>query len=302
VKASFQILKDRGYSTLFGNHESDNGDRHGNGNGNGNGNEENGSDNKRIKRMTVAKAMQPHVHELNPLLEECEINESQNIDTIPDEYFTKFDIIVASNIGLDSAIRISNAVKVNDNGNTSEGENSISKNTKFYLVHSFGYYACALMDLGEGHTFRKEIGKDKLSDVMTVKPYTSLESMSKTLLKDVKDRWHKNGPPVVYVKYRALLHYHAQKKVWPDGSSDDFVSVTKEFLKMQGLKDDYLGDDGDLKQLASTASAEVSPVCAVMGGVLGNEVIKAISSKGEPANNIMMFDGTDGGCRSFVLK
>ena len=60
------------------------------------------------------------------------------------------------------------------------------KSTKFYLVHSFGYYACALMDLGEGHTFRKEIGKDKLSDFVTVELYTSLESMPKILLKDAK--------------------------------------------------------------------------------------------------------------------
>ena len=126
--------------------------------------------------------------------------------------------------------------------------------------------------------------------------------MSKILLKDAKDRWHKSGPPLVYAKYRALLHYHNQKKVWPNGNSNDFVSLTREFLKEQGLSGDYLGDDGALEHLASTASAEVSPVCAVMGGVHGNEVIKAISGKGEPANNILMFDGTDGGCRSFVLK
>ena len=93
-----------------------------------------------------------------------------------------------------------------------------------------------------------------------------------------------------------------QKKVWPDGNSNDFVSLTREFLKEQVLLGDYLWDDGALEHLASTASAEVLPVCAVMGGVLGNEVIKAISGKGEPANNILMFDGTDGGCRSFVLK
>ena len=68
------------------------------------------------------------------------------------------------------------------------------------------------MDLGEGHTFWKEIGKDKLSDVVTVELYTSLESMSKILLKDAKDRWHKSGPPLVYAKYRALLHYHKSEE------------------------------------------------------------------------------------------
>jgi hypothetical protein len=33
------------------------------------------------------------------------------------------------------------------------------------------------------------------------------------------------------------------------------------------------------------STSEVAPVCAVLGGIIGNEVIKAISVKGEPANN-----------------
>jgi len=245
-------------------------------------------DKKRMKKMSVAKAMQPHVLELNPLLDECEVNE-EDIDSIPAEYFAKFDIVIASHIGLDQATRISKA--------------TASNNGKFYLVHSFGYYACALIDLGESYTYRKEIGKDKLSDVMPISPYTSLENMAKKKLADVKDRWHKNGPPMVYAKYRAVLNYYEKKQVWPsEENAADFVSVSKEFLKDQGLDAGYLGDDDDLHRLAVTATAEVSPVCAVMGGVLGNEVIKAISGKGEPANNMLLFDGTDGGCKSFALK
>jgi len=245
---------------------------------------------KRVKRMSVAKAMQPHVHELNPLLEECDINED-DLDSIPGDYFAKFDIVIASNISLDEAIRISKVVT--------------SKGGKFMLVQSFGFHACAMLDLGPLHTFRKEIGKDKLSDVMNIKPYTSLEDMAKIKLADVKDRWHKNGPPLIYAKYRAILNYFAQKKAWPSQENEeDFVKVSKSFFKEQGLDENYLGGENDeeLKCLSLTATAEVSPVCAVMGGVLGNEVLKAISSKGEPANNILLFDGMDGGCKSFVLK
>jgi ubiquitin-like 1-activating enzyme E1 A len=39
-----------------------------------------------------------------------------------------------------------------------------------------------------------------------------------------------------------------------------------------------------------------------MGGVVGNEVIKAISGKGEPAHNTLLFDGLGtGGCLSFFV-
>ena len=248
-------------------------------------------DQKRIKKMSVAKAIQPHILELNPLLEECEINE-QEIPSIPSDFFAKFDIVVASNIGVQQAIRISKA--------------TTSHNGKFYMVHSFGLYACALIDLGEGHTYRKEIGKDKLSGVLKLDPYTSLEDMlMQKKMGDVKDRWHKSGPPMVYTKYRAILNYCERKGTFPtctEESAVEFVELTRAFLKEQGLESSYLGDEDDLKQLANTATADVSPVCAVMGGVLGNEVIKAISGKGEPANNMLLFDGMDGGCKSFALK
>ncbi len=242
-------------------------------------------DKKRVKKMSVARAMQPHILELNPLLEECEINEEE-IASIPSEFFAKFDIVIASNIGTEQAIRISKATK-----------------GKFYMVHAFGFYACALIDLGADHTYRKEIGKDKLSDVLKLDPYTSLEDIMQKKLVDVKDRWHKSGPPIVYTKYRAILNYYDKYGKFPsEESADDFRELSQAFLKEQGLELTYLGNDDDLKQLANTAAADVSPVCAVMGGVLGNEVIKAISGKGEPANNVLLFDGMDGGCKSFALK
>ncbi len=43
--------------------------------------------------------------------------------------------------------------------------------------------------------------------------------------------------------------------------------------------------------LAATATAELSPVCAVMGGILGQEILKAVSRKGEPALNCFLWDG-----------
>ena len=252
--------------------------------------EENGDEpqKKRLKKMSVAKAMQPHVLELNPLLEECEINE-EDVASIPAEFFAKFDIVIASNIGLEQAIRISKATAAADG--------------KFYLVHAFGFYACAMIDLGERHTFRKEIGKDKLSGVTKIDPYTSLEDMASLKLSNAKDRWHKEGPPKIFVQYRTLLNYYEKKQGFPsEDSADEFVTLSKEFLIDNGLKENYLGGDDELKHLAVTATAEVSPVCAAIGGVIGNEVIKAISGKGEPANNILLFNGEDGGCSAFTLK
>lgn len=41
------------------------------------------------------------------------------------------------------------------------------------------------------------------------------------------------------------------------------------------------------------AGAEMSPVSAVLGGLLGQEVMKALTGKDEPAFNVLCFDGRD---------
>lgn len=38
----------------------------------------------------------------------------------------------------------------------------------------------------------------------------------------------------------------------------------------------------------------MTPVCAVMGGMIAQEVVKAISRKDEPLCNVLCFDGTSG--------
>jgi ubiquitin-like 1-activating enzyme E1 A len=39
------------------------------------------------------------------------------------------------------------------------------------------------------------------------------------------------------------------------------------------------------------ATAELSPVCAVMGGIIGQEVFKSISGKDETIENYFFFSG-----------
>ena len=244
---------------------------------------------KKARLTTVARAMQPYVHELNPLLEECEINEN-SIEEVQDEYFAKFDIIIASHIGINQALRIAAAAT------TSGG--------KFYLVDTFGLCGCAAMDLGKNHEFRIEQGK-KLSDVTKLSTYTSLKEMMNMKLDEATGRFDKK-PPKIWATYRSFLAYEAEEGKFPSTeTANNFAEKTMKWLDSCDndiVGKTYLGSESDLKHLSSLASAEVSPVCAVLGGMVGNEVIKAISGKGEPANNILMFDGSDGSCRNFLLK
>ena len=42
-----------------------------------------------------------------------------------------------------------------------------------------------------------------------------------------------------------------------------------------------------------TGDAELPPVNAILGGVLANEILKVISNKGEPVNNVFFFSLMD---------
>ena len=50
----------------------------------------------------------------------------------------------------------------------------------------------------------------------------------------------------------------------------------------------------DVQTVAQQWGMELSPVAAVLGGVIGQEVVKALSCKDEPLCNVFVFDGRDG--------
>jgi ubiquitin-like 1-activating enzyme E1 A len=235
---------------------------------------------------TVASAIQPKVEELNPLLSGRNSIEERPLASLPDDYFTQFDAIVSSRLTVSEVKRISSSLQ------------KAEESKLFIVTDTFGFDGCAHLDFGSSHTYRRELGKDKLSDLMNVKPHISMVDMLDVPLADVKGRWDKVVPSTLVV-HRLLMDYWGESKS-NDGQKHDFVNFASGWLSSNNLPTDSVSMD--LSQLADIANhPEVSPVCAVLGGLLGNEVIKALTGKGEPANNVMLFNGINGGCRSFLV-
>jgi ubiquitin-like 1-activating enzyme E1 A len=105
--------------------------------------------------------------------------------------------------------------------------------------------------------------------------------------------------------YRALLEYQNQTKQWlgfaernnplTENKNKELMNV---FFKSQGVTKEMM-TDADVNELVTSGMSQVAPVCAVLGGIVGNEVIKVISGKGEPANNTLLFDG--GSCKAWTF-
>lgn len=80
-----------------------------------------------------------------------------------------------------------------------------------------------------------------------------------------------------------------------DTSSADLPAVLnlrKEICEAHSLSESQIPDI--LLERLLAGRREFPPVCAVIGGILGQEVIKAISGKGDPIKNFFFFDAMDG--------
>uniref|UniRef100_A0A1S4CE90 Uncharacterized protein n=1 Tax=Nicotiana tabacum TaxID=4097 RepID=A0A1S4CE90_TOBAC len=78
-------------------------------------------------------------------------------------------------------------------------------------------------------------------------------------------------------------------------SADDLPNVQKlrkELCEAHCLNESQIPDS--LLQRLIASRSEFPPVCAIIGGILGQEVIKAISGKGDPLKNFFFFDAMDG--------
>ncbi|XP_065628297.1 SUMO-activating enzyme subunit 1B-1-like, partial [Quercus suber] len=70
------------------------------------------------------------------------------------------------------------------------------------------------------------------------------------------------------------------------------LKLKKELCEANSLNESHIPDA--LLERLVTGTREFPPVCAVIGGILGQEVIKAISGKGDPLKNFFFFDAVDG--------
>ena len=48
------------------------------------------------------------------------------------------------------------------------------------------------------------------------------------------------------------------------------------------------------RTLAATATAEFMPVCAIIGGVMGQDVLNTLGGREPPVINLFTYDGTSG--------
>ncbi|XP_062454273.1 SUMO-activating enzyme subunit 1 [Rhea pennata] len=245
-----------------------------------------------------AEASLERAQNLNPMVDVKADPES--VENKPEEFFTQFDAVCLTCCSRDVMVKIDQICH----------KNSI----KFFTGDVFGYHGYMFADLGE-HEFVEEKTKvTKVSQGVEDGPDTKkakLDSSETTMVKkrvvfcQLKEAlavdWSSEKAKAAlkrttpdYFLLQVLLKFRTDKgrDPLPQSYAEDsklLLQIRSDVLDSLGVSMDLLPDD-----FISYCFSEMAPVCAVVGGVLGQEVVKALSQRDPPHNNFFFFDGIKG--------
>jgi len=244
-----------------------------------------------------AEASLERLQQLNPMVD-VTVDKSEISDKDA-EFFKQFDIVIATNCPKDELVRINDICR--------------TEKIKFYAGDIMGFYGYSFMDLVE-HEYVEEETTQVTSEPQeqgdgepaTKKQKTEPESVKKTVKKamtfvSMKEAIKVDWSSELYAKrvkrmdpsfflLQVLFSFRAEVGANPRPSHraedlEKLKTVRDSTLKSLSVPVEKVSDE-----YLALLFSELSPVCAIVGGVLAQEVIKAISNKDSPHNNFFFYN------------
>ncbi|XP_015254864.1 PREDICTED: SUMO-activating enzyme subunit 1 [Cyprinodon variegatus] len=251
------------------------------------------------KGQNRAQASLERAQNLNPMVEVHA--DPDRVEDKPDDFFLQFDAVCLTGCSRDLMVRIDQLCS--------------QHNIKVFCGDVYGYYGYMFCNLGREHNYVEEKPKvvkpssdssdgpeakkakiDPTETTMVKKTasFCTLKEALEVEWSSEKAKASLKRTPVDYFLLHVLLKFRTDKGRDPDPEScaDDsqlLRQIRDDVLEAMGLSSDLLSDD-----FISYCFSEMSPVCAVVGGVLGQEVVKALSQRDAPHRNFFFFDGRKG--------
>lgn len=238
---------------------------------------------KKIAEEVVLKAQA-----LNPLVNI--VVDTENVADKDAKYFEKFTIVVATNISSTLLLKIDKICR--------------NLNVKLIFGDVFGTFGYSLADF-QNHEYLEEqvilAGKKRSHDgdeKSTIKITGKIEypALNKVI---ILPNTKQSTEPIKKVKRRneyfflmlILLEFRNAT-----GRNPQIATKDEDLKLLKSIKKDVFGlyevDESKLKEntIFNLVFGEVVPVCAILGGVIAQEVIKAVSHKEVTINNVFLFD------------
>eukprot|EP00043_Microstomoeca_roanoka_P006658 m.64767 g.64767 ORF g.64767 m.64767 type:complete len:335 (+) comp13507_c1_seq5:245-1249(+) len=163
-------------------------------------------------------------------------------------------------------------------------------NVKFFFGNAFGFSGFFFQDLGH-HEFLLEKKSLDVDDTSTSELHTldfaSLQSVLQHTFQDTR----KKALPWLFLALRVIEFFQEKDEQIPLAFTEEVMTQVHHFLDQLGVAADCRLSADYLERVAAGTQAELCTATSIVGGVLGGEIIKAISGKDEPINNLFCFDG-----------
>ncbi|XAR50349.1 hypothetical protein NMG60_11004644 [Bertholletia excelsa] len=222
---------------------------------------------------TLADICCDSLKEFNPMVRvSVEKGDFSNFDG---DFFEKFDVVVVSCCSLTAKKTINEKCR------------KLSKRVAFYTVDCRDSCGELFVDL-KNYTYSKK----KLDETIECQiQYPSFEEAIAVPWKSLPRRMSK-----LYFAMRVIERFEEAEGHTPGQTSIEdlpkILKLRKEVCEAQSVNESLIPDS--LLERLVAGTSEFPPVCAIIGGILGQEVIKAISGKGDPLKNFFLFDAVDG--------
>eukprot|EP01125_Pyxidicula_operculata_P016788 TRINITY_DN5811_c0_g1_i1.p1 TRINITY_DN5811_c0_g1~~TRINITY_DN5811_c0_g1_i1.p1 ORF type:complete len:252 (+),score=35.15 TRINITY_DN5811_c0_g1_i1:418-1173(+) len=206
-------------------------------------------------------------------------------------------------------------------------------NVKFFIIDSFGFFGYMFEDLGEIFKYEKSVTvKDNVvetrnvnqSDFMDIDSEVDSSNTSSVVQHVVKKTVEKqvtkeftascvefpramrktldHNSNTVFFAVKILYGFYNQHGRWPQPSSKEDMD---NIIELKNKEIQHLTNnaprrsvvkkitDSFVNMLVQHCGSEISPVCAILGGIVGQEIVKVICQNDDPYVNFFFFNGID---------
>ncbi|KAI0051118.1 hypothetical protein FA95DRAFT_1554933 [Auriscalpium vulgare] len=238
------------------------------------------------KRVDAAKA---RIEGLNPLV---------NVETIPtasvlerdklDGLVQSVDLVCVTDSDRDFTIRVNEACR--------------RLKVPLYIGGTYGllgYIFCDLLN-HEYITPDRSGNKDSSKNIKATASYSPLHVALGHSWAKLTRRQTKELNPAVIFSILAIWEYGSiHRGNLPDSPAhaDELEAIANSLITKADVNKQVLPSipRGSIDAVATTAVHEFAPVCAVVGGMLAQDILKALGAREAPLANFFTFDGKTGG-------
>jgi len=238
-----------------------------------------------LQRLDAAKS---RIESLNPLVK---VETMSEVSVLEDERFESIvkmvDLVCVTDWDERSMIRVNETCR---------------KHRKpFYAGGTYGLVGYIFCDLltHEYLTPDRSTLKDHPKNVKATAVYTPLTSAVSYPWSSLTKRQTKEVNPALYFAILAIWKFRSLHNTLPEDIShaDELETISNNLISEAAVNKQVLTSAPRqlIESLSTTACHEFSPVCAIVGGMLGQDILKALGGREPPIANFFVFDGNTGG-------